>query len=247
MLRAMQKIRTGWSRSRRLRLEPLETRLCLSTYTTVDLIPLSGHDYSIALGINDNGLAVGRSMALASDEKAAVVWSVNEAGAATAYSLPGIGDEPSMRAMEVNNDGVIAGEVFIAPENPDGKSYLHATVWIGSPEDYVAHDLGTLGGDFAWSEARSISEPDADGNVWVVGTSTDASADPQVYRGMLWQVDPAGNVLSMTDLEPTSDNVDANDVRVIGSSVFIAGNFYQDGPIAQTCIWEADLSGSICA
>ena len=54
-------------KSRRLKLEFLETRLCLSTYTTVDLIPLPAegdnpaYDGSEATGLNDNGLVVGRS------------------------------------------------------------------------------------------------------------------------------------------------------------------------------------------
>jgi hypothetical protein len=50
-------------------------------------MPLEGHDYSLALGVNDDRLAVGSSSSLASSERAAVVWSVNEAGVATAYPL----------------------------------------------------------------------------------------------------------------------------------------------------------------
>jgi hypothetical protein len=72
-----RKTTRGMTKSRTLNLECLEARLCLSTYTTVDLLPLSGHDYSKALGLNDTGLAVGESRSTG-DETTAVVWSVRQ-------------------------------------------------------------------------------------------------------------------------------------------------------------------------
>ena len=52
-----------------MNLEFLEARFCLTTYTTVDLIPLAGHDLSVALGLNDNGMAVGYSSALGQNDQ----------------------------------------------------------------------------------------------------------------------------------------------------------------------------------
>jgi len=234
--------------SRRPHFDVLEPRLCLSTYTTVDLIPLPGHDHAKAFGLNDNGLAVGTSHLVGdSTQDAAVVWSVDDFGEASVSSLPGIGGARSIYGLEVNNQGMIAGESKI-PEEEGG--YTHAVVWTGALGSYAVHDLGTLGetadGNFVFSGAKSVSEPDANGNIWVVGDSTTHyDSGPQIRRGVLWQVDSAGNVLSMTDLEPSRDNVDANDVRVIGGSVFVVGDFVPESPIVQACIWQLDLSGSV--
>ena len=139
---------------------------------------------------------------------------------------------------------MIAGSAWAPPETLGSQSYTRATVWTGEIGTYVAHDLGTLGEEFVWSGASSISEPDAEGNVWVAGGSVnEANTDPRIYRGVLWQVDSAGNVISMTDLEESSNRVDAWDVTVIGNSVFVAGVVREvEGElIEQACIWEAQL------
>jgi hypothetical protein len=216
----------------------------LSTYTTVDLIPLAGHNNAKAFGLNDNGLAVGTSHLVGdSSQDAAVVWSVDEFGDASVSPLPGIDSARSIHAVEVNNQGMIVGESKI-PEDEGG--HTHAVVWIGAPGSYAVHDLDTLGEEFVWSHAHSISEPDTSGNVWVVGISGTIGTpeNPQIRRGVLWQVDSGGEVLSMTDLEPSSSNVDANDVKVIGDSVFVAGDFAEH-PQGHAVIWAADLSGVV--
>ena len=82
----MHKTQSPMPRSRRLKLEPLEARLCLSTYATVDLIPLPGHNSSEALGLNDHGLVVGRSRGEVIE---AVVWSVDPAGTVSVSELQG--------------------------------------------------------------------------------------------------------------------------------------------------------------
>ena len=140
-------------------------------------------------------------------------------------ALPGVGGEQSAHASEINNQGMIAGESRV----PGG--YSHAVVWTANSASYVAHDLGTLGGNDG-SGAYSISEPDIHGNVWVVGVSGS--------RGVLWQVDSQGSVLSITDLAPSSTAAWANDVKVIGNSVLVAGS-----SSGQAVIWETDLSGTV--
>jgi hypothetical protein len=250
MSRWTRKALTRRKRSRRLHFDCLEPRLCLSTYATIDLFPSPGHDHATAFGLNDNGLAVGASHLVGnSTEDAAVVWSVDLAGDVSVSSLPGIDDARSIRAVEVNNQGIIVGESWI-PEDTSGDRFAHAVFWTGNPGSYAAHDLDTLAyldlpeetayEDFLYSGAKSVSEPDANGHYWVVGTSSDTSVTPQVHRGVLWQVDATGNVLSMTDLEPGSDNVAANDVRMVGNSVFVAGDFVPEGSGVQACIWETE-------
>jgi hypothetical protein len=248
MSHGIRKARTRKNQSRRLHFDFLESRLCLSSYTTIDLIPLAGHDHAKAFGLNDTGLAVGTSHIVGdSTQDAAIVWSVDPAGQAEPFGLSGIDEARSVRAVEVNNQGIIVGESWI-PDDTDGNRYAHAVLWTGNPGSYVPHDLDTLANldtleettyeNFLYSGAMSVSEPDVNGHVWVVGTSSDISVDPQVHRGVLWQVDAGGNVLSMTDLEPSSDNVAANDVRVVGNSVFVAGDFVPEESGVQACIWE---------
>ena len=126
MLHRKHRTRILKPKSRRLNLECLEARLCLSTYTTVDLIPLAGHDNAKAFGLNDTGLAVGGSHLVGdSSQDAAVVWSINPAGEALPFALPGIDGAESTRAVEVNNQGMIVGESWI-PENTSGDRYAHA-------------------------------------------------------------------------------------------------------------------------
>lgn len=72
--------------------------------------------------------------------------------------------------------------------------HTHAVVWTGAPGSYAVHDLGTLGetadGDFLYSSARSVSEPDANGHFWVVGTAVTIHVLANDY-------DPDGDALSI--------------------------------------------------
>ena len=139
--------RMPMARSRRLNLEALEPRICLSTYTTVDLVPLPGYDRSYAYGLNDNGLVVGESHTPGSHP--AVVWSVSPTGQVAVDPLPGVDGAASVgTAHEVNNLGMIVGFSSV-----DVSGNTHATLWTGAFGSYSAHDLGTLPG-FTWSEAH---------------------------------------------------------------------------------------------
>ena len=257
MTNRMHKTRILTRKSRRLNLELLEPRLCLSTYTTVDLTPLEGELQSWAYGLNDNGLVVGAS------SHAAVVWSVGQAGngeVVNPVQLEGLIERPdpeiddgSLRATEVNNQGMIAGgSQFI---DVDGITRSHAVVWTNSSGSYEVRDLGTPAG-FDGSDALSLSEPDSEGNVWVVGVSgkpdqtpypEDPNPDQRVSHGVLWKVEPNGTI-QMFDLEPdfpTPDEsfVSASDVNVSedGQSVLVAGS--QSGE--QAIIWTVNLSGQV--
>ena len=140
MTRSMRRTQSLLSRSRRLNLEALEPRICLSTYTTIDLFPLPGDDRAEAWGLNDNGLVVGRS----GSPSEPVVWSVSPTGQVAVAPLPGVGGGTAVgTAMEVNNQGMIAGDSVVTI---DGSTYGHAVVWTGTFGSHVAHDLGTLDG-----------------------------------------------------------------------------------------------------
>jgi len=222
-----RKTTRGMGASRRLKVEPLENRLCLSSYTMVDLLPLPAdpelgrpaHDYSAAGGMNDNGLVVGSSELLFETPTSAVVWSVDQEGGVTVCELAVLDGASSSGASEVNNQGMIVGEAG-----------SRAVLWTptSDPEHpYAVHDLGS-------GYARSVSEPDVNGNVWVVGNSLE-------YGGVLWQVDSEGTLLSTIDLWGG-----VYDVKVIGDSVFVAGSVSADDPIfAQACTWEVNLDGTV--
>ena len=79
MTRRSRKTQSLLPRSRKLNLEALEPRICLTTYTSIDLVPLPGQDYAEAYGLNDNGLVVGDSHPEQGGSQG-VVWSVNSAG-----------------------------------------------------------------------------------------------------------------------------------------------------------------------
>ena len=49
----------------------------------------------------------------------------------------------------------------------------------------------------------------------------------------------------MTDLEPGSDNVYASDVKVIGTSVYVAGDYYNETVGAHACVWQVDLDAAL--
>ena len=195
-------------------------------------MPLPAHDYSIAIGLNDHQVVAGNSRDLASGEHSVVVWHVGQDNSASASALPGLPGEPSPRnAIEINNEGMIAGLSWSS----------HAVVWTGSPGAYVPHDLGTLGSTYGASSASSLSDPDSNGNVWVVGSSyTELIAGERTVAAVLWQVDPQGNVISMTNLDPTASDADANDVRVIDGAVIVVGT-----SDVNAVVWETDLSGTV--
>ena len=182
----IRKTRTRNDSTRSLTFDCLEPRLRLSSYITIDLVPPDGHDYSVALGLNDYGLAVGRSLSHDTNDRTAIVWSVESSGDVSVARLPGIAGQPSENAMEVNNQGIIAGGAWVPPATPDGDSYVHASVWTGAFGSHIAYDLGTLGDEYEWSTATSISEPDSAGNIWVTGgCGNDVDDNPRIYRGVL--------------------------------------------------------------
>ena len=242
MTHRMRKTWKSSAKSRRLNFEALEARLCLSTYTTVDLMPLPGQDSSRAFALNDNGLVVGSS------SYGAVVWSVNQAGSGDAVEpveLPAL--IPTVRsslAYDVNNQGMIAGASHYSESDPVSD---HAVVWTGSDSSYEVLDLGVLPGRFEGSIAYSISEPDGSGFVWVAGESGyyDPATQASVSHAVLWKVDPDRDQPSfvlMLDLAPSESFVHANDVKVIDDSVLVAGRI---GP--QAVIWTVSLGGVVSA
>jgi uncharacterized membrane protein len=154
------------SKSHKATLEALEPRFCLTSYTTLDLMPLTGHVSSSARALNDFGLAVGES----DDGKvrSAVVWKVTKPGNVAVSALPGLEGDNYSSAGDVNNRGLIVGGSFAS----GGPS--HAVVWTGSFGSYVPHQLAGDG-----SGARAISEPDPNGDVWVLG---DPDPDPALWK-----------------------------------------------------------------
>lgn len=129
-----------------------------------ELPTLSGDTQGYALGINDQGQAVGWTLSKDSTVFHAVVW---KNGAVT--DLGSLGGTYS-DAFSINNRGQVIGR-----SNLSGDLTHHAYLWR---KHLGMADLGTLPGDFS-SVPWGI-----DNKGRVVGTSCDASGN---CRAFLWQ------------------------------------------------------------
>jgi probable HAF family extracellular repeat protein len=172
--------------------------------TILDLGPF------VATGLNDHGQVAG-SAALPNFETRAVVWT-----AVTGTTDLGA---PNSRAQEINNRGVIAGEV-------QGQ----AAVWTGIG---VWQELGVLG-DSPFDGSRFSSAYAINDRGWVVGTSTAPAGG-----AFLWT--PQTGMKNLGDLHPRSDISlsDASDINkhgtVIGTSlgwIYFAGEYEMVPPRA---------------
>ncbi len=125
---------------------------------------------------------------------------------------------------------LLLSTITLLAERPEGKGGGKGG---GGGDDetspYIVTDLGGLPGwIFAQSVAYSLNDPDADGNVDVVGDSIAASGSPHAVH---WRVTDTGDLLSLTDLGtlPGGTESRADDVNnlgeIVGSS---ATNGYAD-------------------
>lgn len=222
----------------RLTFETLETRYCPSAYSIVDLLPPAGTDSSIALGLNDLGLVVGRTAV--SNYSRAVVWQIDaEATTAVGALLPTLGSGVASNAADVNNGGMIAGFSTAA-----GDGIGHAVVWSKVGATYAPHALDALSS--ADSEAGGLSDPDRNGVTWVAGSSGSSSGS----HATVWRVDGAGNVLSTIDLEPALNVTRARDVSlvdpdpspdVLGDEYVVVSGEVQLSGVQPAVAWQLDL------
>ena len=230
-------------RRTRLTVEALESRDCPS-YAIVNLLPPPGGlgNGSGAAALNDNGLVVGDGPQVSGYGRAAV-WQVGAGATAAGTFLPQrVGDNYS-DARGVNNGGLIAGVSGVVGSGPS-----HAVVWVGGGGSYAVHDLGilpsTLTFTFTSSSAGPVSEPDANGVIWVVGASRTSGNFP-ISHPTIWRIDSAGTVLSMIDLEPAEPaRAWANDVRVVGSTVLVVGDV-NPAASGRARVWTLDLAGNV--
>jgi probable HAF family extracellular repeat protein len=225
-----------------LTVETLETRDCPSVYSIVDLLPPTGGNFSSGLGLNDEGLVVGRA-AIAGMNSRPSVWQIGTEKTSPGTFLPLLTGHNGGHASDVNNNGMIAGESTVV-----GGSTSRAVVWTGSGP-YVSHDLGALAG-FNYSEAKALSEPDSSDVTWVVG---DSKGGGSTALATVWRIDAFGNVLSTIGLEPTTVNSRASDVRMIDPSIHEPGDEYilvtgeveLPSAVKPAVIWKLNLSGSV--
>jgi len=164
----------------------------------------------VASGLNDRGHVAG-SAVLPNFETRAVVWT----GGTGLVDLGG----SSSRAHDINNKGVIVGEV-----------QSHAAVWtdIG-----VWRDLGVLG-DSPFGPPKSSAAYAINDRGWVVGTSTAPTGG-----AFLWTPDTGMENLGSLDLGVDIHLSRASDISkhgtVIGLSlgwIFFAGEYEQVRPRA---------------
>jgi probable HAF family extracellular repeat protein len=118
----------------------------------------------------------------------------------------------------------------------------HAVVWTG----VGVHDLVSLGGSFTQDFATGLSEPDGGGVIWIAGSSSYQSANSEVEHPTVWRVDATGNTLATIDLEPAGPpRAWANDVRVVGSTVYAVGSYTVDNVNTLARVWTLDLAGNV--
>ena len=154
------------------------------------LNPLPGDTVGEALGINDNGQAVGASGTCANTVPPpiafgahAVLWDTD--GSVT--DLGNLGAEVSNIALSINNQGQVVGVSSATDQSPP-----HAFLWTKATG---MQDLGTLPGDIL-SVANSINERGE-----VVGESDDPNGNARAYlrqNGVMMDLNaliPAGSPL----------------------------------------------------
>jgi probable HAF family extracellular repeat protein len=145
--------------TRRLVLEPLEDRLCLS-YSTIDLGTLGGTS-SNAGAVNGVGQVIGQS-STAVGYNHAFLWQNG--------SMTDLGTLGGLRsgAADINDSGQIVGL-----STPTGSTVNHAFLW----QNGGMSDLGTLGGDFSFAQAIN-------NHGQIVGEAKTASG---AYHDFVWE------------------------------------------------------------
>lgn len=157
--------------TRRLFLESLEDRLCLSSYSIIDIGTLGG-TYSNATGMNGSGQVVGLSYTAVGDQNAqhAFLWQNG-----TMTDLGTLGGSLSS-AGDINTSGQIVG----SSHTTAGSSASHAFLWTPTSANGTSGsmtDLGTLGG--VSSLAGAINDQGQ-----IVGYSKNAGGD---LRTFVWE------------------------------------------------------------
>jgi probable HAF family extracellular repeat protein len=142
------------------------------------LRPLAGDTVGMAVGINDNGQAVGATGTCANTMLPplafgphAVIWDAD----GTPRDLGNLGSTALNMALSVNNRGEVVG---VSSLYPDSSPFFGSHAFLWSPETGLMRDLGTLPGDVQ-SVAQGINDRGQ-----VVGVSFDEHGNP---RPFLWQ------------------------------------------------------------
>lgn len=205
-----------------------------TTYTITDLPPLpTGCIYSEAFAVNDAGLVAGAGC----DSQSLVaptLWRVDSTGKVVTTALPELFPRGG-RAEDINNLGQIVG---YSATDCCGDWTAHAALWQADGTGaYLVHDLGALTG-FTASEAHGVSDATSAGHVIVAGESQRSDF---TFRATAWQLDTAGNILTVTDLEPNSTDSRAWGVNKNGQIVGASNLSGSEHAI----VWQVDSLGSV--
>ncbi len=179
--------------------------------TATDLGDLGG-DWSAANAINDAGVVVGTAQV--GDWGQPFVWVDGEMTA-----LPLLSEGERGTAIDVNADGLVAGESTVEPYDPNdstGWTVQHAVVW----DDGEATDLGTAGGDYSGAQGINAAGQ-------FVGWSTTVAGETPYgpgHHAILWNGDEIVDLGTLAEGEIS--NAEAINARgdVVGRATIAAGD-----------------------
>lgn len=158
---------------------------------------------AIASDINDDGVAVGQSVAPLSGALVAVRWDASRSPS----NIGMLAGHANAEAYAINNSGQIVGY------SEDANGARHATYWDGVGGIIDMHSAMSAGGSsIPW---------DINDNGLVVGQ---ASINPGLPKGFVWEVGTSGQVAGGLDGYMSSRNLGVNNDGVIVGSSFFFGD-----------------------
>ncbi len=134
--------------TRRLRLEALEDRNLMTSYSAVDLGALPGYEWSIANDINDAGQVVGYAVDLETNATRAFLWD-GDTGMIDLGTLGGAWSQ----AIGINDSGQIVGIADTGALSPNGYPISRPFLW----HDGVMTELGLSGAPVAINASGQIA------------------------------------------------------------------------------------------
>jgi probable HAF family extracellular repeat protein len=158
-------------------------------YSLIELEAPAMADYTIALGINDNGQVVGGISTQPGSEDPAL-WN------GTTATMLDLAGGISGAALAINNAGVMVGVTYTML--PDGGYVPHATLWNGGVATVLPTLGGTEGGAVAINQLGQIVGSTSDSGGWQRGAIWDGATLTDLGHAMARDINNVGQVLGFS-------------------------------------------------